>query len=484
MRVLLTNDDGIEAEGLQALRRALLRARRTSSWRSSPPTATARRSARSITTRRPLWVEEVDFERRHASATRPTARRSTACAWRRSGSSTASTPTSSSSGINHGSNLGDDITYSGTVAAALEGIVLGLPAHRRLAAVRRRARWTSASAAASTFDDGGAVRRRASSSELDDVPLPAGHAAEHQRPRGRARRRRGHAAGQAHLPRRAQARRPRTRTAAAATGSTAPTRASTTSRAPTSPPSRAGHIAVTPLHFDLTDASGIDALAKHDLARLLAPAAQRRASERRVRRTSARAPRSCATELRHHGHRYYVLDDPEIGDDDYDALLDELRAHRGRAPRAAHARLADPARRRRAGRRACAKVTHQLPMLSLANARSEEELRAWVDAHAQPPRARGHRGPGVRATSPSRRSTAWRSRCSTGTACSSAARRAATARSARTSRTTCARSPTIPLRIDRTTRRRCSRCAARSTCRCRTSPRSTSAAPRPGCRRS
>ena len=32
------------------------------------------------------------------------------------------------SGINHGANLGDDITYSGTVAAALEGVVLGIPA--------------------------------------------------------------------------------------------------------------------------------------------------------------------------------------------------------------------------------------------------------------------------------------------------------------------------------------------------------------------
>ena len=31
-------------------------------------------------------------------------------------------------------------------------------------------------------------------------------------------------------------------------------------------------------------------------------------------------------QLRHHGYRYYVLDDPEIGDDAYDALLDELRA--------------------------------------------------------------------------------------------------------------------------------------------------------------
>ena len=40
------------------------------------------------------------------------------------------------SGINHGSNLGDDITYSGTVAAALEGIVLGMPGDRRLPAGR------------------------------------------------------------------------------------------------------------------------------------------------------------------------------------------------------------------------------------------------------------------------------------------------------------------------------------------------------------
>jgi len=41
-----------------------------------------------------------------------------------------SRPSSWFSGINHGSNLGDDITYSGTVAAALEAIVLGLPGNR------------------------------------------------------------------------------------------------------------------------------------------------------------------------------------------------------------------------------------------------------------------------------------------------------------------------------------------------------------------
>ena len=78
MRVLLTNDDGIEAEGLQALRRAL---------RELPgvelaviaPDGNRSATARSITTRRPLWVEEVDFGD-GTSATRPTARRSTACA--------------------------------------------------------------------------------------------------------------------------------------------------------------------------------------------------------------------------------------------------------------------------------------------------------------------------------------------------------------------------------------------------------------------
>jgi DNA ligase (NAD+) len=45
---------------------------------------------------------------------------------------------------------------------------------------------------------------------------------------------------------------------------------------------------------------------------------------------SPRGPGKRAEELRrqiaHHDHRYYVLDDPEIGDDAYDALLDELRA--------------------------------------------------------------------------------------------------------------------------------------------------------------
>jgi DNA ligase (NAD+) len=83
-------------------------------------------------------------------------------------------------------------------------------------------------------------------------------------------------------------------------------------------------------------------------------------------------------QLRHHGYRYYILDDPEIGDDDYDALLDELRGIEAEHP---ELRTPDSPTQRVGGEPVSnlTKVTHELPMLSLANARSEPELRAWVD---------------------------------------------------------------------------------------------------------
>jgi len=100
-------------------------------------------------------------------------------------------------------------------------------------------------------------------------------------------------------------------------------------------------------------------------------------------------PAERAAELRrlleHHNRKYYVEDDPEIGDAEYDALLDELRALE-----AAHPELCTPdSPTRRVGGEpvgSLAKVTHLQPMFSLANARSEEELRAWVE------RMRGHLG--------------------------------------------------------------------------------------------
>ena len=83
-------------------------------------------------------------------------------------------------------------------------------------------------------------------------------------------------------------------------------------------------------------------------------------------------------QLEHHAYRYYVLDDPEIGDDVYDRLLDELRAIERDHPALA---TADSPTRRVGGEPVgkLEKVTHLEPMLSLGNVRSEEELRAWVD---------------------------------------------------------------------------------------------------------
>jgi DNA ligase (NAD+) len=83
-------------------------------------------------------------------------------------------------------------------------------------------------------------------------------------------------------------------------------------------------------------------------------------------------------QLEHHAHRYYVLDDPEIGDDVYDALLDELRAIEAEHPQL---RTPDSPTQRVGGEPVgkLEKVEHLEPMLSLPNARTEEELRAWVE---------------------------------------------------------------------------------------------------------
>src|SRR5258705_575916 len=83
--------------------------------------------ARSITTRRPVWVERVDFDDgSHGYATDGTPVDCVRLA--KLGLMEGFEAEAVVAGINHGANLGDDITYSGTVAAALEGVVLGLPA--------------------------------------------------------------------------------------------------------------------------------------------------------------------------------------------------------------------------------------------------------------------------------------------------------------------------------------------------------------------
>src|ERR687894_201051 len=145
MRVLLTNDNGITAPGLNAMRRALLELSDVS-LEVIAPDSNRSATGRAVTLRDPIWVEELEF----GDGTTGFATDGTPvdCVRFASLGLIESPPELIVSGINHGANLGDDITYSGTVAAALEGIMLGIPA--------------IAASLARMVD------------ELDDVPMPDG----------------------------------------------------------------------------------------------------------------------------------------------------------------------------------------------------------------------------------------------------------------------------------------------------------------------
>ena len=114
-------------------------------------------------------------------------------------------------------------------------------------------------------------------------------------------------------------------------------------------------------------------------------AGQEKAGQEKARTASA-APskkvlaraRQLRRALEDHAHRYYVLDDPTIGDDEYDALLDELRHIEAEHP---ELRTPDSPTQRVGGEplERLDKVEHLEPMLSLGNVRSEDELRAWVE---------------------------------------------------------------------------------------------------------
>src|SRR5204863_185395 len=82
-------------------------------------------------------------------------------------------------------------------------------------------------------------------------------------------------------------------------------------------------------------------------------------------------------QIRYHEHRYYVLDDPEISDADFDLLMQQLKNLE-----AAHPELitSDSPTQRVGGKpgEGFAKSKHSSPMLSLDNAYNEQEFRDWV----------------------------------------------------------------------------------------------------------
>src|SRR3977135_1077403 len=265
LKVLLTNDGGIEGAGLQAMRSALV-ALDGVNLAVIAPDGNRSAMARSITTRRPRGGAQVPF----ADGTVGYATDGTPVDCVRLASLGLIEGFSADlvvSGINHGANLGDDITYSGTVAAALEGVVLGLPA----IAVSQQ---SGARALDYRFDGGfdfdvAATFVARLVERIDEVPLPARTLLNVNVPAGPPvgvevtslgkRIYRDELKGESEEEGRRRywiygsdpgfEDEPGTDLAAVA----------------------AGRVAVTPIHFDLTDRPSLEALRRFDLDGLLEP---------------------------------------------------------------------------------------------------------------------------------------------------------------------------------------------------------------------
>jgi 5'-nucleotidase len=139
MRILLTNDDGIHSEGLTKVEQAL---RAIGDVYVVAPVAEMSGASHSLTLSRPLRIRQID--ERH---------------WTVDGTPTdcvtlalhkilppEARPDICVSGINHGGNLGDDATYSGTVAGALEATIFGVPGLAFSLATREQFDFTHAAA--------------------------------------------------------------------------------------------------------------------------------------------------------------------------------------------------------------------------------------------------------------------------------------------------------------------------------------------------
>jgi 5'-nucleotidase len=119
MRILLTNDDGIGAEGFAVLQR--IAAELSDDVWICAPEHEQSGASRGVTLTNPLRVREAG-EKAWAVTGTPTD-----CVLLAVNDLMPSPPDLVLSGVNRGSNLGEDVTYSGTVAGALQGMALGVP---------------------------------------------------------------------------------------------------------------------------------------------------------------------------------------------------------------------------------------------------------------------------------------------------------------------------------------------------------------------
>ena len=127
MILLLSNDDGIFAEGIQVLAETLSKDEDITLYIVAPDHEQSA-AGHAITMHRPLRAKSVKF--RHNTALKGWSVNGTPadCVKLAVESLLPEKPDLVVSGINNGSNLGADIFYSGTVAAAIEGAILGIPA--------------------------------------------------------------------------------------------------------------------------------------------------------------------------------------------------------------------------------------------------------------------------------------------------------------------------------------------------------------------
>ena len=119
MHILISNDDGIEARGIQVLSDRMSVLGRVT---IVAPAQNCSGASNSLTLSAPIRITELDGERFRVQGT------PSDCVHIALTGLLERDPDIVVSGINAGANLGDDVIYSGTVAAAMEGRFLGLPA--------------------------------------------------------------------------------------------------------------------------------------------------------------------------------------------------------------------------------------------------------------------------------------------------------------------------------------------------------------------
>ena len=161
MRILISNDDGIAAPGLKLLER-IARSLTRDVWVAAPETEQSG-AGHSLTLHRPLRARRISRRRFAVDGTPTDSVMLAINKW-----IPGKTPDLLLSGVNRGSNLADDVSYSGTIAAAFEATLLGVPA---IAFSQRYANGHPVKWATAEHHAAGLIRRLVEIGWPDDVTI-------------------------------------------------------------------------------------------------------------------------------------------------------------------------------------------------------------------------------------------------------------------------------------------------------------------------